>query len=335
MDMELFPNYNGKMRVSICIPIYSVENYIERCARSVFEQTYPFIEYIFVNDCSKDKSIDVLSSVMKEYPEKLSSIRIITHERNRGLAAARNTAIEYSSGSFVMHVDSDDYLEKNAVELLVNKQNETNADIVSGNALKETWDRQELLREPDYKNKEEMLLQCIKPTLDHVIWRRLIRLSLYRDNHIHSREGVNVGEDWQVMPQLIYYANKIAKIDDVIYHYNCMNEGSYMSQKRYRFNRSIVSQDIRSLEIVEDFFKDKDEKYKKEILKFKGAFFEQFLTPAFESKDMEYYNLLAKKILSINKDYLKSIGWNKLKVRIVNGRYHNRWFYEFIHSLIH
>ena len=315
--------------VSIIIPVYNVEEYLRKCLDSIINQTYQNLDIILVDDGSKDAS----GLICDEYASKDTRIKVI-HKKNGGLSSARNAGLDIAKGFFVMHVDSDDYVEYNAVELLANKQKETDADIVSGNALKETRDGQELLREPDYKNKEEMLLQCIKPTLDHVIWRRLIRLSLYRDNHIHAREGVNVGEDWQVMPQLIYYANKIAKIDDVIYHYNCMNEGSYMSQKRNRFNRSIVSQDIRSLEIVEDFFKDKDEKYKEEILKYKGAFFEQFLTPSFECKDIDFYNLLAKKILGINKNYLKSIGWNKLKVRIVNGRYLNRWFYESIHSLI-
>ena len=323
------------MTVSICIPIFGVEDYIERCSRSLFSQTYTNIEYIFVNDCTTDKSMEILSEVIVEYPDRIPAIRIMSHKKNRGLAAARNTAIENCSGDFVMHVDSDDYLEKNAVELLVNKQKETNADIVSGCSFKETKDGQQLMREPDYKDKDEMLLKVIKANLDHVIWRRLIRLSLYKENHIAAKEGVNVGEDWQVLPQLVYYSKKIAKIDDIVYHYNCMNEGSYMSQKNHSFNRIVADQDIKSLEIVENFFMDKDIQYQRTIMSFKGGFYEHYLVAAYKAKDAHYYNYIANKILAIDKLYLATIGWNKFKIRLINRNYFNRRFFDLFFSLVH
>ena len=117
--------------VSICVPIYGVEKYIERCAISLFEQTYKNIEYIFVNDCTQDNSIDVLKSIIEKYPVRKNCVRIINHERNKGLGAARNTAITNATGMFIMHVDSDDYVEKDIVERLVKKQNENNSDIVT------------------------------------------------------------------------------------------------------------------------------------------------------------------------------------------------------------
>ena len=106
---------------------------MERCARSLFEQTYANLEYIFVDDCSPDNSIAILEKVMEDYPERKEQVRILRHEKNRGLAAARNTAIDAASGAFITHVDSDDYLDRDAVRLLVEKQMETGADIVSGN----------------------------------------------------------------------------------------------------------------------------------------------------------------------------------------------------------
>ncbi len=323
------------MKVSICVPIYGVENYIERCIRSLFEQTYQNIEYIFVNDCTEDSSINILEKVILDYPEKLSSIIIISHEHNRGIAACRNTAISQCSGDFVMYVDSDDYLEKNAVELLVNKQKETDADIVSGCAIRETRDGIVLLREPEYKNQEEMLLYCIQPNLYHVVWKRLIRLSLFKDYNIQAKEGVNFGEDWQLMTQLVYYADKVTKIDDIIYHYNCLNEGSYMSQKEVKFDRRIVNQDLQSLKIVEDFFKDKDEKYMNRLMECKGAFLEYLLTVAYESKDSCYYHLLVNHILSMDKRYLEQIGWDKFKTRFINRNYIIRRLFDILHSLSH
>ena len=98
------------MKVSILVPIYGVEHYIEQCARSLFEQSYSDIEYIFVNDCTPDSSMDILKQVLSIYPNRKSQVRIIEHEHNQGLGAARLTATKAATGEAVMHVDSDDYI---------------------------------------------------------------------------------------------------------------------------------------------------------------------------------------------------------------------------------
>ena len=76
------------IKVSILVPIYGVEKYIERCVRSLLEQSFTDIEYIFVNDCTKDSSMVILNKLIKEYEEKKGSIKIINHEKNGGLAAS-------------------------------------------------------------------------------------------------------------------------------------------------------------------------------------------------------------------------------------------------------
>ena len=84
------------MKVSVCIPVYGVEKYIERCARSLFEQTMKDdIEFIFVDDCTPDKSIEILQKVLEEYPERKNQVKIIRHETNKGLTGARNTALKH------------------------------------------------------------------------------------------------------------------------------------------------------------------------------------------------------------------------------------------------
>ena len=120
----------GNPLVSVLVPVYQAEVYIERCARSLFEQTYDNLEYLFCDDCSADASIRKLESVMKDYPARLEQIRIIHHERNRGSAVARNTLIDNCKGVFCFWADADDWVEINAVELLVKKQQETDADVV-------------------------------------------------------------------------------------------------------------------------------------------------------------------------------------------------------------
>ena len=107
------------IKVSILVPIYNVETYIHQCAVSLFEQTYNNIEYIFVDDASPDNSITILKDLIKRYPKREKDVRIITHEKNRGLAVARNTAISNATGDYIFIVDSDDYMEKQTIEWMV------------------------------------------------------------------------------------------------------------------------------------------------------------------------------------------------------------------------
>lgn len=123
--------------VSVLIPVFRVERYIERCARSVLEQTYQNIEYIFVDDATDDASIDIIERIISEYPDRQERVHIIRHQSNKGLAAARNTAVDTCHGVFVFHVDSDDWVETDAIELMVRKQHETDADIITAEACDE------------------------------------------------------------------------------------------------------------------------------------------------------------------------------------------------------
>ena len=93
------------LKISILTPIYGVEKYIEQCARSLFEQSYASIEYIFVDDCTHDKSIGILQSLLKEYPERAQQVRIIHHDRNRGVGAARQTALMAATGDYLLFAD--------------------------------------------------------------------------------------------------------------------------------------------------------------------------------------------------------------------------------------
>ena len=118
-------------KISICIPVYGVEKYIEQCARSLFEQTIiEDVEFIFVNDCTKDKSIDILKNILREYPQRIKQTKIISHEHNSGLVAARNTALKHSTGDYIIHCDSDDWVDFDFYEKLYNQASKTDADVV-------------------------------------------------------------------------------------------------------------------------------------------------------------------------------------------------------------
>ena len=88
-------------KVSILVPVYNASASIERCAHSLFKQTFQDIEYVFINDCTSDDSIEKLQKIIAQYPHRKSWIKIIHHERNRGVAAARITAIDHSTGNYI------------------------------------------------------------------------------------------------------------------------------------------------------------------------------------------------------------------------------------------
>ncbi len=248
--------------VSILVPIYKVEQYIERCAISLFEQTYSELEYIFIDDCSPDNSVSILENVVERYPIRKKKTTIIHHKKNRGLAAARNTALDHASGEFICVVDSDDWLEPNAVELLVRKQIETDADIVAGNAMMHTNDGDIPFYEKRYISKEECVLQQLEKSWDHTIWRRIIRRSLYEDHNIRCVEGLDMTEDRYQMAKLTYFAQSYAQIDDIIYHYEQRNTNSIMSQQNHD---SVLRRDyqyLRNWMEIKVFFSDKEAIYK-------------------------------------------------------------------------
>ena len=181
--------------ISVVIPIYRVEAFIERCARSLMEQTMDDVEYIFVDDCSPDGSIDILNHVVAEYPQR--KVQIIRHEVNHGLPAARNTGLAVTTGEYIFHCDSDDYMECDALEKMYNKAVETDADIVYSDwyldrpSLTPTVEgRTRYMRCPDYTSSstgglqgaEEALRGLLHGTMKYNVWNKLVRRELYNLN---------------------------------------------------------------------------------------------------------------------------------------------------------
>lgn len=310
-------------QVSILVPIYNVELYIERCVRSLMEQTYKEIQYVFVDDCSPDSSITKLKEVIDEYPKRKSEVLIVNHEINRGLAAARNTAVNNATGDFVFHVDSDDYIEKDAIELLVYKQIESDADIVTGLALAEYRKYKSLLELREYSSMREMTLDMIKPSLRHTIWGRLIRKELYTAHSINAKEGINVGEDLQVMPCLSYYALKVANCYQLVYHYNCENENSYVhttNEIGKCLRRGV--QDVGSYLVVRDFFQDKDYVFINEAEKGISAFSQRLMGYYVEAKDRKGFENVRKIYRQLSCGHVNVKLWHKL---------HDRTFYGYVY----
>ena len=236
--------------VSLLVPVYGVEKYIEKCARSLFEQTYREIEYIFVDDCTPDNSIAILESVVERYPARRSQVKIVHHEKNRGLSAARNTAIEQATGDYIMHVDSDDYLELDAVEKAVKKAIEDNADMVIFD-MNYVFTDAVIRGYAGVSNSSlEYMHRIIRRDSAVCIWGGLYRRSLYEDNDVWAIEGLNYGEDYVTKPRLVYYAQKITYLSEPLYNYVQYNSSSYTQN----ITRKSIKDILRGCEILESFF---------------------------------------------------------------------------------
>ena len=299
------------LSISIIVPIYNVEKYIERCAISLFEQTYKNIEYVFVNDCTPDRSIDILKSVLSRYPSRQNVVTIVNHKKNQGLAVARNSGLAKCSGNFIIHVDSDDYLEPNAIELLVKNQVETDADIVTGMALKHNLDYDVLLPQPHYESKATMVLDMMQLTINHTVWRRLIRKSLYDEHQIRAKEGVNCGEDCWMMTRLAYYASSFSFVDEVVYHYDCTREDSYTAAKKNSLNKKKIKDDIATAKLIIDFFKDKEQVFYDEANTVALNYMNNVLFSCARMKDQPYFYEILSQMKSIDKKYWGLINWDK------------------------
>lgn len=214
------------MTISILIPVYGVEKYIEQCARSLFEQSYAQIEYIFVNDCTKDNSIHILENVIKQYPERASQVHIIQHPHNKGVGAARQTALMTSTGEYITFVDSDDFIPADAIESLVNAAEENHADLIEGGYAE--WDGKDGAPQmPVAMSKEKYLkLLLCQNIIPNRLWGRIYKRSLIMEHKIFFQEGIDYAEDLFWNAQFLYYGNR-THINKVVYKYRTDNSCSY------------------------------------------------------------------------------------------------------------
>lgn len=241
-------------QVSILVPIYNVEKYIKRCLISLFEQDFSLIEYVFVNDASTDNSMSILRQTIAQYPERSKHVKIIEHRHNRGLAVARRTAIENSTSPYILHIDSDDYIDKDMVTLMYDKVCMNNADLVLSDTIVEYAHCTNKIGASWNGDKWKYLSLMLIRKIPANIWGKLIKREIIVNNSIFAQEGVNQGEDYQVIPQIVYYAKKICYAKS-IYYYNKENQLSYTNNVTYLGLMNI----IQSQEVLNAFFVDKKE----------------------------------------------------------------------------
>ncbi len=211
-------------KVSIIVPIYNTEKYLNKCLDSLVNQTLKDIEIILINDGSTDNSQNIIDKYSANYPDKIKSFT----KENGGQAAARNFGITKASGEYIGFVDSDDWIELNMYEELYNKALGKDLDIVCCN---------EYLVINNVKKKNFNRLIYPNNIINNYIIResgpcnKIIKRQLITNNNIHFLEN-RIYEDLAMIPTLALYTNKIGYIDSYLYNY-FIREGSTMNQTKY------------------------------------------------------------------------------------------------------
>lgn len=233
---------NFNFKVSVLVPVYNVSNYIERCAKSLFDQTFSDIEYVFVNDATSDDSIDILKTVIDKYPASLKErVFIFNHAENRGLAATRITALENCRGQYVLNVDSDDYIELDMIEKMYNKAVEENADIVVSDIFIENIQGSHIFTDYLSNDSDMHFFDMLKNERSSPsLCNKLIKTTLYKREECRVPIGLNYLEDRFVSIRLYYYANKIVKVNQPFYHYVQYNPTSITRNKTKMHFENVV-----------------------------------------------------------------------------------------------
>ncbi len=243
--------------VSICVRCYNAEKYIERCALSVFNQTYDNCEFIFVDDCSTDNTIIRIEQLSETVSNVRNKLKIVRRLENGGQASAFNTVLDTIKGDFFILVDSDDYISTNAVEKLIEKQIEDDYDIIIFD-MKEIFKSYSYVRPiPEIKNSKHFSMLLLSRKIRWCICGELIRTSLITENQIRCLEGVNMAEDYTITTRTSYFAKRIGILRKVLYFYDNTNDNAITS----KFNPDLLHQDDKSLMFVKEFYADKGDDY--------------------------------------------------------------------------
>lgn len=214
------------MKVSVLIPIYKVERFIERCATSLMQQTLDDVEFVFVDDASPDNSLKVLESVLTLYPSRRANVKILHHDVNNGLPSARNTALSVAEGEYIFHCDSDDWIEPTMLEELYCEAKENNADYVWCDWFLSFAESERYMSQPRYANTEDLLKGLLDGTLKFNVWNKLVKRELYVENNIWFPEGHAMGED-MTMIRLASCAKQVGYVKKAFYHYVKTNSNAY------------------------------------------------------------------------------------------------------------
>ena len=197
-------NCQNNPLVSVIVPVYNVEQYLDECLNSIYQQTYENLEIIVVEDCSTDNSLNTLIKYLED-----SRVKLIQHEKNSGLSAARNTGIDAAKGDYIMFVDSDDLVHLSLIELCVKYAIVNDADLITYNfkAFEDGTKLSPQLELSDVDNLKVLEQGENYFNQQHFAWLKFIRTDLLKSRNLYFPVGLYY-EDWPFHWELGLIANK-------------------------------------------------------------------------------------------------------------------------------
>lgn len=216
--------------VSIIVPVYNCESRICIFHKSITEQNFRDFEVIYVDDCSTDRSLDLLHKIKSQY----KYVKVESHTENLGAGNARNTGLNMSKGKYLCFLDADDFINDNYLEVLVSNLQLTNADIVVCNYNFLSESSRELLSFSKYKESEYTGKDSLKIFVENLFnpapWNKIYKRELFFQNNIKFPERI-AHQDFATIPLLVERAKKIVVLSDILYNYVQNSEGYSMTAK--------------------------------------------------------------------------------------------------------
>ena len=223
-------------KISLIVPIYGVERYIRQFAESALGQSYDDVQFVFVNDGTKDRSMEILQELIEEKYSSLKSRIVIVNKENGGLPSARKAGLDIAEGEYILFADSDDWLDTDAVAKIMAKAEETGADLVYFDLVKEYGaGKVSFKKEREYTadTKEDYIINIFNYKSHGYTVTKCFRKKLYTENLIYfPKYGMH--EDIYLMSQIIFYAQSLAHLPDALYHYRKDNPDAICAQERRR-----------------------------------------------------------------------------------------------------
>lgn len=214
--------------ISIIVPIYNAQDYIFQCVVSLLEQDFENIEYIFIDDCSIDDSIQILNKTILNYPNRVNDIKVIKNLKNMGVSCTRKKGMEIATGTYVIQIDSDDWVEKNMCKELYKMAIETDADIIISDYYENFEDKQKYIQQ---KRSEDIdyFKSVLLGKLHGSLCNKIIKRSLYVENKIYPIESFCLFEDKFISLRLFSFTRKVVHISNAFLHYR-QHESSFTAQ---------------------------------------------------------------------------------------------------------
>lgn len=279
--------------ISVIVPIYQVEDYIEECLISLTNQTYQDIEIICINDCTLDNSI----TIVKEFCKKDSRIRLVNHEENRGLGGARNTGIRSASGEYIMFIDSDDYTDKTMIEKLYQSLTSAGSDaavcgVMLTYSVNQTFSPHTAFHYDKLASEQIYNLDDSKDILTDMwpsAWNKLFKSSIIKTHNILFKERI-LYEDHTFFYEYFSYCHSFSYVNEPLYYYRQQRPYSITTQSTGREKEIFTI-----LNYIDEIFKGiySQEQYKYHIAKITVRLLYERRW-VFSDSDPNYYDYLRK-----------------------------------------